>query len=531
MTPFPATNVVGHLREGKARGIKLIVIDPRYTEIARLADLFIQPKPGHDAAIFAALIREVLARGWADLAFAQRWTVNLDALREAVEPFTLERVAAAAGVATDQLAQAAQWLGEAKKPGIGTGTGVDMAAFSNTAEHLVEALTGLVGAYLRAGEKIPNPGIFVPRPEVETVLPPYRSWEKPPFCASDKAFGKLMGEFPASIFPDEVLHGGDDSIRALFVSGANPAMCLSEPERVNDALDALELLVTFDPRLNSATAQKSHYVIAPALQFERAEVTTFTEMVFHFPFIQYTAQAKVPPPQAIGEDEFFWRLAQKLGVQLELKHLPFGLDFAAAPPGLQIDMSVPTPPDRDALLAWLVNQTPVSFDELMAHPHGLRLDIDKTLGEATEDSGARLDLCPPDVRDEIAAVAAALGKPDAKPFMLTVRRIRESFNSSFHTHATTVKRHGTNRLYMHPDDAARFGAGDDSAMRVQSAHGEVIAYLKTDATMRPGLVSMNHCWGSAVTQPDPLFLRGAHTGRLISMHADLQSINRMPLQS
>jgi anaerobic selenocysteine-containing dehydrogenase len=532
MTPFPATNVVGHIREGKARGIKIIVIDPRYTEMARLADLFIQPKPGYDAAIFAALIREVLAQGWGDLAFAQRWTVNFETLREAVEPFTLDRVAAAAGVPVEQLAQAARWLGEAKKPGIGTGTGVDMAAFSNTTEHLVEALTGLVGAYIRAGEKIPNPGVFMQRPDVEMVIPPDRSWERPPFCASDKTFGKLMGEFPASIFPDEILNGGDESIRALLVSGANPAMALGEPDRVNAALDALELLVTFDPRLDSGTAQKAHYVMAPTLQFERAEVTTFTEMVFHFPFIQYAAQAKVAPPQTIGEDEFVWRLAKKLGVQLTLKNLPFGVDFGSVPGGLAIDMESDTPPNRDELLAWLVNQTPVSFDVLKAHPHGYSPDLgEKILGEAPEDSGARLDLCPSDVREEIGAVAAALEQPASMPFMMTVRRIRESFNSSFQQHSTTVKRHGTNRLYMHPDDAARLGGADDSAMRLWSAHGEVIAYLKADATMRPGSVSLNHCWGSPANQPDPWFLRGAHTGRLISLQIGLQSINRMPLQS
>lgn len=340
-----------------------------------------------------------------------------------------------------------------------------------------------------------------------------------------------MGEFPASIFPDEVLHGGDNSIRALFVAGANPAMCLGDPQRVDAALDALELLVSFDPRLDSATAQKSHYVIAPTLQFERAEVTTFTEMVFHFPFIQYTAQAKAPPPQVMGEDEFFWRLAKKLGVQLTLKNLPFGVDFDAVPTGLQIDMNADTPPVREQLIEWLVNQTALPFDVVKAHPHGYRPRMEKILAEATEDSRARLDLCPPDVRDEIAAVAAALNKPDSAPFMLISRRLRESFNSSFHKHANTIKRHGTNRLHMHPDDAARFGAGDDDAMRVASAHGEVIAYLKTDATMRPGLVSMNHCWGSATTQADPWFLRGAHTGRLISMQTDLQAINRMPLQS
>jgi anaerobic selenocysteine-containing dehydrogenase len=530
MTPYPATNLVRHVRDAKARGVKLIVIDPRNTEMARYADLFIQPLPGHDAQIFAAMIRLVLRNGWADLTFCDRWTINLDRLREAVEPFAAERVAADAGITVAEIEQAARWLGEAKKPGIGTGTGVDMAAHSNTTEHLVEALTALVGGYLRAGDRIPNPGIFMPRPEVEMVIPPNRTWERAPQCASNPAFGKLMGEFPASIFPGEVLRGGDNSIRAMFVTGANPAMCLSEPDSVNEALEKLELLVTFDPRLDSATAQKSHYVIAPTLQFERSEVTTFTEMVFHFPFIQYTPQAKAPPPQVMGEQEFFWLLAGYLGIQLTLKNLPFGTDFDTVPGGLPIDMK--TPPDRDELIEWLVNQTQVPFEVVKAHPHGYRLEIDKVLRAPEHDDGARLDLCPPDVFEEIGAISARVeGITGQVGYLLTARRIVESFNSSFHGHAKTQRRHGTNRLYIHPSDLAAIGVGDDEAVRIRSRHGEVVGYVKSDATMRVGVVSMSHCWGTAQTQADPLFLRGAHTGRLVSMQADVQSINRMPLQS
>ena len=72
MVPYPSTNVHQHIREAKKRGVKLIIIDPRETEMVRYADVFIQPKPGHDAAITAALIRLILANGWEDKAFVKR---------------------------------------------------------------------------------------------------------------------------------------------------------------------------------------------------------------------------------------------------------------------------------------------------------------------------------------------------------------------------------------------------------------------------------------------------------------------------
>src|SRR5690606_2353541 len=112
----------------------------------------------------------------------------------------------------------------------------------------------------------------------------------------------------ASIFADEVLHGGDNAVRALIVTGSNPAMTLGDPSKTVAALKALDLLVTFDPRPDSETARLSDYIIAPSLMFERAEISTFTEWLFHFPFVQYAQQIVAPPPQTIGEDEFAWRM-------------------------------------------------------------------------------------------------------------------------------------------------------------------------------------------------------------------------------
>jgi anaerobic selenocysteine-containing dehydrogenase len=259
-------------------------------------------------------------------------------------------------------------------------------------------------------------------------------------------------------------------------------------------------------------------------------VTTFTEWLFHFPFVQYAEQIVEPPPQVMSEQEFFWLLARKLGIQLELKNIPFGADFSQLPMGLKIDME--SMPDRDTLIAWLVSSGPVDFATLRAHPHGYSLKIDKTIRAPEADDGARLDLCPPDVFDEICAVDAFVdgeGRP-SRAYLLTSRRILESFNSSFHGHPLTVRRHGTNRLNLHPDDMAAIGAQEDEAVRISSDQGEIIGYVRGDNTMKPGVVSMSHCWGSPL-EPDPLGLRGGHTGQLISLHEHIQSINRMPRQS
>lgn len=538
MVPYPTTNVSQHIRAAKQRGARLIVIDPRHTELARRADLFIQPKPGYDAAIFAALIQIVLARKGEDAAFCARWTVNLDALRRAVAPFAPAAVSALAGIRSADLYQAADWLLTANKPGLGTGTGVDMARFSNTAEHLFEALTALVGGLVQAGDRIPNPGMLFKRPTEETVYPPRRTWEQAPFCASDARFGKLMGEFPSSLLPDEITCASPDRIRALIVVGGNPLMALGDPARVAAAFDQLDLLVVIDPRADSATARKADFVIAPPLQFERAEVTSFTEFAFHTPFLQFTDAALTPPPQTLGEDEFAWRLAQQLGIDLTFKYLPFGVSYDEVPGGLPLDMREWC--GREPIIRWLLAEHGFDLEQLRANPQGITDATTVQLQAASADSGARLDLCPADVAAEIADLWQVLQQEQAQEhnkeqartsgFLLFTRRFTESYNSSFLGHPLTRRRWPVNPLHLHPDDMARLGLSSNAGVRVQSAHGAVVAYARADASLKPGCVALAHCWGEHDSS-DPLARRGSHSGRLVSLRDNLQSINRMPLQT
>lgn len=149
--------------DAKKRGARLIVIDPRHTETARYANLVVQPLPGQDAVLFAAIAHILLRDGTYNKPFCDRFVTQLDALREAVAPFTPELAARQADVPVEQIEQVAQWIGEAERPFIGSGTGPSMSAHSNLNDHMIEVVNALRGGDKRAGDRVYNPGTRRPQ--------------------------------------------------------------------------------------------------------------------------------------------------------------------------------------------------------------------------------------------------------------------------------------------------------------------------------------------------------------------------------
>src|SRR5690606_27994274 len=133
------------LAAAKERGARIVVVDPRRTETARYADLVIQPLPGHDAAIFAAVAHILLRDGTYNKEFCERFVTQIDELRAAVAPFTPQLAARRADIPVEQIEQLARWLGEAKRPFVGSGSGPSMSAHSNLNDHMIEVVNALVG--------------------------------------------------------------------------------------------------------------------------------------------------------------------------------------------------------------------------------------------------------------------------------------------------------------------------------------------------------------------------------------------------
>ena len=164
-TPFggiPPFSPYARLRDEMKRGMKVIVVDPRATEVAKRATQHLQIRPGEDPTFLAAVIRHLLKQRLHDIAFCEAHVDDLDALTELVEPFTLDFAAKRCELDPSEIQFAAETFARAKRGVAVTGTGPNMSPRPILTEHLVCTLNTICGRVNRLGERVPNPGVLQP---------------------------------------------------------------------------------------------------------------------------------------------------------------------------------------------------------------------------------------------------------------------------------------------------------------------------------------------------------------------------------
>ena len=361
---IPAFNPAKRLHEARARGLKLIVIDPRRTETARKAELHLQCLPGHDSELLAAMLHVIFAEQLHDAAFVESETRGLEELRAAVAPFTPERVATVAGVEAADIATAARMFATARRGNATSGTGPSMAPHGLLMDYLVLALNTVCGRWIRAGELLPNRGVLFRQ------FSGVARTEKPRLASG---FGETLrvrgltdtaAGMPTAALADEILTPGPGQVKALFVVGGNPMLSWPNQAKTQRALAALELLVVVDPQV-SATARLAHYVIGPRFGFETPAITFGNEGIttyglsigYQEPYAQYQPQIIEPPPgsEVLEDWRFFYELGRAMGMQLAYR-------------GHLFDMQ--NPPTTDALLEQFVARSRVPLAEIKRYPHG-----------------------------------------------------------------------------------------------------------------------------------------------------------------
>ena len=508
------------LHDFRHRGGKLIVIDPRCTETARHADLFLQPRPGEDPTLIAGLLQIIIQRSWHDAEFCERYVNGLAGLTVAVAPFVPSYVAQRTGVPEADLVRAAQLFAhDAKRGSAASGTGPNMARHSNLAEHLIECLNVVCGRYARAGDPVVNPGVLGPRrPQRAEVIPPNRSWERGPKSPSG-GYGMLFGQRMSGALADDILTDAPGAVRALFVDGGNPAIALPDQHKTATALAALPLLVTIDPFM-TATARMSHYILPPRMMFERADLPSrdYESIILFRPYAQYTAPVVAAPAHSEVVDDWypFWAIASRLGRQINYD-------------GVDLDMH--QAPTTESLLRILTRHGQVPLSELMSSAAGQVYSVPSQRVEPGQ-GAARFDVMPADVASELRTVWAeghqAVAPAADFAYRLIARRMREVQNTMYHDLPAIRRRVEDNPAHMHPDALAQLGLLPGTWVTIRSAHGQLNARVAADPTLRRDTVSLTHGWGDMAGTSAGAARLGCNVNGLTS-DIDRDPLNAMPV--
>jgi anaerobic selenocysteine-containing dehydrogenase len=520
-TGFPAGTPRWYA-DGRHGGMKSIVIDPRRSDAARLAFLHLQPRPGCDAHILAAMLRVVLEEGAYDRAFVEANVQGLAALQRAVAPFRAEAVAAFADVAADDIVLAARTYAGAVRGYAMAGTGPSMSGPSTLVEYLVLCLETLCGRWLRGGDRVTSSPTLAPAPRyVAQAAPPRADWA---FGEPIRVRGLSQTEagLPTAALADEILTPGPGQVRALICFGGNPAVAFPDSAKTGRALRDLELLVQIDPWM-SETARHAHYIIVPPMPLETPSSSVMQDVIAAMGktgygggsgYATYAPAAVTPPAGAdlIEEWRFFHDVHCAMGFDPEVRH-PFSAD---APP-IRPQAGTTT----DEVLAWMSAGSRIAFDRVRAAGRGaLYPDPPVVVEPKAEGWTGRLDIGSAEMMRLVGEAADQLGAAvvhdAAFPFKLVCRREANAYNSSCNVPGPDRPR-AYNPAHLHPDDLAGLGAEAGDLLEIRSELAAIPAVAAADDTLRRGLVSMMFGFGAGGAESDARVREiGSNPNRLIA---------------
>lgn len=512
------TNPFIALRRAKERGMALIVIDPRRTELATFADVWLQVQPGEDPPLLAAMINHILREDLIDAEFCARHVADLDGLADAVAPFTPASVAERCRVDAADIVHAAELFGTAVRGSAGTGTGPNMAPHSMLTEHLALTLNVICGRVNRPGDTLESGYFLSPVESLRAqVIPP-----SDPAPGAPHRVGGLSGmptEMLTNRLADEILEPGEGRVRALIVAGGNPIVAFPDQVKTERALAELDLLVVIDPRMTPSAAM-ADYVIAPRLDLERADVPHIMDRRFPQPYSNYTPAVVEPEGDLLSEWEVYAGIAARMGTPIDLPGGSIPTERGAVAEGV----------DDDVVLDLVYGSARMPMPE-MREARGVIHDDRRVPVVDGDPEAGRFTVAPRDVVAELAVVGIAAPTDEEFPMRLISRRLKHVVNSLGREVPGLAAQGTTNEAHLHPDDLAAIGVAPGDLVEIESQHGRIVGVAAAGHDVKPGAVSMSHSWGGATTDDLDPHTDGAPTNRLVSTDEGYDPITGMAIQS
>ena len=510
-----APGVTGRIAAIRGRGGRVVVIDPRRTETALLADAHHFIRPGGDALLLLALLQVVFAEGLAKPGRLDDFTDGITELRELARRFAPERVAAAIGMEAEVIRTIARDFAAAPRAVAYGRVGVSMQEFGGVATWLITALNLVCGRLDTEG------GAMFTRSAVDLLHADQRTTKRPRFGrwkSRVRGLPEFAGELPVATLADEMETPGAGQVRALVTHGGNPVLSTPNGARLDRAIAGLEFYVAIDFYINETT-RHAHLILPPSSPLEREHY----DLIFHTLAVRDTAKWSEPVFAKPADARHEWQIANAMiaGLRGTMGARIKAAALSLLGPSFMVNVGLRRGPYGTG---WNPFGSGLTLGKLKRAPSGVDLGALKpALPARLRTADRRIDAAPAILMADVErlevrwASALAVGSRAVAtagreaPLELIGRRAQRSCNSWMHNYERLVRGKPRCTLLMHPNDAADRGVGDGARVRVASRVGSVEVEIELTDTMMPGVVSLPHGWGHGRAGAQ-LAVAGAHAG-------------------
>ena len=497
--------IVASLKAFKKRGAKLIVVDPRRTETANIADIHADIIPGADLFMLLAMYSHIIENNLHDPQFLSEHCVNHETL-QGLEKMTPEAAEKICGVPADEIRRIAEEFAGAESACAVAKLGLHTSPNCTVTYWLIEALNAVTGNLERPGGLYFNPGVL----DMTMLTDPPE--ERKTKSSKVGNYPNITGVYPASVLPREMMMDGPDRIRALIVSGGDPSLSFPNAKKFDEAAEKLDLLVAIDFYMNE-TSQKADYVLPAANFFEKDDIYVTFPDHHPYPFAQWSPKIVDAPGEAKAEWEIF------NGLSRSIKQEPEGED-AFEP--------------RKTFGMMLGGISKTSLEELMENPHGVKLgDIEfgEGLKKISTPSG-KVDVAPAEFVTELQRISPPQENPAQFPLLLiTGERTPHTKTTNFRGVRRLLDKQSGTFLRISSKDAAPLSISDGDMVEVSTRSGSAEVPAKVTDDIRPGVVSMPHGWGRKLFHPEIQTQVEAHgvSDNLLTDDGELDALTGMPI--
>ncbi|MDQ1466699.1 MAG: hypothetical protein QOH10_1114 [Actinomycetota bacterium] len=520
-----APDIPGRLRALRARGGRLVVVDPRRSKTAEEADEHCFIRPGTDAHFLAALVQVLFADDLVDLGSVAEWVTGVETVRDAFAPFTPEVVAPICGIDAATTRRIAHELAAAPSAAVYGRIGTCTQEYGTLASWLVDVLNVVTGNLDRPG------GAMFAKPATGLAT------SGAPGRGRGVRFGRrhsrvrglpeFYGEMPTVCFAEEIETPGAGQVRAVLTIAGNPVVSNPDSQRLDRAFASLDFMVSVDIYRNETTRHahvilppepllaRGHYDVAllslaihnvanyspPVFELESGEMTEW-EIMLRLAGIAagQGAHADTDALDDLVAGDLVRKAVTRAGGKVDGRDADELLAMLAPRRGPErlLDFMLRTGPYGDGF-----DDDPkgLSLQTLLDNPHGVDLGpLEPRIPECLRTPSGMIELAPEPLVVDVDRLRASLSAPGLpsngeRPLVLVGRRDLRSNNSWMHNVDVLVKGKDRCTVHVHPDDAARHGIIDGAPVVVASGNGRVeLAAEVTDAIM-PGVVSIPHGWG------------------------------------